>query len=107
MPAARDIDGILETSETVFGPVIADRYEALIAHGIDALSLNPQRVGVRKSVDASPEIRWLHLRSVRTLAAVPERIGKPRHILVFMSDASTLTILRVLHDAMDLSAHLS
>ena len=106
VPAALDIDAILEVSERDFGPGIANRYELLIATGIDALAVDSARPGVRQSVDTAPGVRWFHLRSVRTLAPTAERIGRPRHILVFKIDGQTLVVLRVLHDAMDLSAHL-
>lgn len=106
-PAALDIDSILETSDRTFGNITAERYENLIAVGVEALRVNPHRVGVRSSVDAIPGVSWLHLRSVRNLTLPTDRIGTPRHILVFKADADVLTVLRVLHDAMDLSAHLS
>lgn len=106
VPAALDIDDILVASERNFGALIAQRYETLIGVSIEALSVDPTRTGVRSSPDTAPGVRWLHLRSTRLLVPAPERIGKPRHILVFRTDASTLTLFRVLHDAMDLSAHM-
>lgn len=106
VPAALDIDDILVASERNFGALTAQRYEALIAVSLEALSLDPTHTGVRSSPDTAPGVRWMHLRSTRLLLPTSERIGKPRHILVFRTDASTLTLLRVLHDAMDLSAHM-
>ena len=45
VPAALDIDAILEVSERDFGPGIANRYELLIATGIDALAVDSARGG--------------------------------------------------------------
>lgn len=40
-----------------------------------------------------------HLRHARTRGASPKH---PRHFIVFAYDDATLTILRVLHDSMDI-----
>lgn len=106
-PAALDIDGILQTSKRDFGAQAALRYEFLIATAIESLRTNPRQSAVKSSVETASGVCWLHLRAARKLAPAHQRIAKPRHILVFKVETDRLTILRVLHDAMDLSARLA
>ncbi|MFC5346238.1 type II toxin-antitoxin system RelE/ParE family toxin [Brevundimonas staleyi] len=106
VPAAIDIDEILAASEAEFGPLTAERYEKLIARAIDALASNPGRIGVRQNPDTPTDVRWFHLRAVRTVAPPGERIGRPRHLIVFTFNDTRLFIVRVLHDSMDIPARI-
>ncbi|MES2860915.1 MAG: type II toxin-antitoxin system RelE/ParE family toxin [Pseudomonadota bacterium] len=105
-PAAFDIDDILANSEAEFGPRTASRYERLIDQAIDALAADPERSGVRQTPDTLVGLYWFHLRSARTLAPPSERIGKPRHLIVFTVTGASIFIVRVLHDSMDIPAHV-
>jgi len=44
-----------------------------------------------------------HLRHARLRGASPRQ---PRHIIAFVDDGVTLHVVRVLHEAMDIGAHL-
>jgi toxin ParE1/3/4 len=105
LPATFDIDEILANSETEFGGRIAVRYQRLIGLAIDALARDPERIGVRQTPDTPSGVYWFHLRSARTMAPPDERIGKPRHLILFTVTDTHIFILRLLHDSMDIPAH--
>lgn len=105
VPATFDVDEILATSEAEFGLRAADRYQRLIGLAIDALAVDPERIGVRQTPDTPPGVCWFHLRSARNLAPPGERIGKPRHLILFTVTDTHISILRLLHDSMDIPAH--
>lgn len=99
-PAARaDISDILKTSSRMFGPRARRSYKALIDRALNRLYENPQSAGVQHHDDL-PGISLFHLRHARTHGAAPKHA---RHIIVFTYDDTTLTILRVLHDSMDIA----
>ena len=106
VPAVLDIDDILANSEAEFGSRTADRYQRLIGQAIDALAADSERIGVRQTPDTPADIYWFHLRSVRTMAPPGERIGKPRHLIVFTVTDTQIFIVRVLHESMDIPAHV-
>ena len=51
-------------------------------------------------------LRLYHIRNSRRRAPASQRVGNPRHYIVFRADENWLDILRVLHDAMDVLAHV-
>jgi len=97
--ALSDLGEILAWSESRFGPATADRYRALIEAALDDIREDPERRGVRP-VGAR---RLYHLRSSRS-RLFGETVAEPRHFLVFRATPEVVTLLRVLHDAMDLPA---
>ena len=103
--ATRDIGEIHHASRRRFGNVAAGRYRALIAVGIETLSGEPAQKAAKGHEDLPDGIWTYHLRHVRQ--ARPEKVGNPRHLLVFTYDDANLRILRVLHEAMDFSRHVS
>lgn len=104
-PALADIDDIITSSVRDFGLSAALRYEGLIDAAITAIASDDADVGVRRSTETKG-VCWYHLRSAKALVPPGERVGRPRHILLFRVHADAIIVLRVLHDAMDLSAHL-
>ena len=106
VPATLDIDDILSNSEADFGSRAAVQYQRLIGHAIDALAENASHVGVRQSPDTPSDVYWFHLRSARNVPPPGERVGKPRHLIVFTLTDTHISIVRVLHDSMDIPAHL-
>ena len=64
---------------------------------------SPQSASVRQDEDLAG-ILFFHLRHARSRGIAPKA---PRHFIVFTYDDNTLTILRVLHDSMDVHAHFS
>ena len=102
-PGARaDIKAIRAYSRRVFGVGAQHQYGALMKRAFQMLCADPQRTNVRQSEEL-PGLHTFHLRHARTRGASP---NQPRHIIVFTYDDTTLTILRVLHDAMDIDQHV-
>jgi toxin ParE1/3/4 len=103
-PATRDIDAVLEDSENRFGVAGADAYRALLTTAFLDLRISPARPTVKGRPGTPATLRFYHLRHSRSRA--PERIGRPRHLILFRDDGETVEILRVLHDAMDIFSRL-
>jgi plasmid stabilization system protein ParE len=88
----------LRVSRSNFGSNAARRYEALIRRAYNLLRKDPTRPGVQQRDGMSPGVLLFHLRHARARGASPKQ---PRHFIVFTYDEASLTILRVLHDSMD------
>ena len=104
-PALADIDDIIASSVRDFGLSAALRYEGLIDVALAAIAADGTDVGIRRSTETNG-VCWYHLRSAKALVPPDERVGHPRHILLFRVHGDAIIVFRVLHDAMDLSAHL-
>lgn len=100
--ALREIRDTLQRSRNKFGSRAARAYEALIRRAYKLLCADPQRGGVQRREELPRAPYTFHIRHARTRGAPPKQ---PRHIIVFTYDDATLTILRVLHDSMDVLAH--
>lgn len=100
--ARADIAAILRHSRTEFGDAAQHRYRALIEVALDDLLADPDRPGVAA---APKDLRLYHLRHSRRRGA--GSVGRPRHLVVFRCDLEHLTVLRLLHDSMDVSRRLS
>jgi toxin ParE1/3/4 len=104
--AEQDIEDILAHSEAEFGESARLRYEALLDAALRALLANPKGPGVRSREELGPGICSYHLRFARDRVR-RGRVRTPRHFLIFKVVASvTLQVGRILHDAMELAAHL-
>jgi plasmid stabilization system protein ParE len=103
-----DVRGLLHVSRERFGATARRSYESLINRAYKLLQSDPQRGGVANGEAYNPGhnagIFLFHLRHARTRGASPKHA---RHIIVFTYDDTTLTILRVLHDSMDISERVS
>lgn len=103
-PGARaDIKAIRAYSRRVFGVGAQHKYGALMKRAFQMLCADPQRTNVQQSEDA-PGLHIFHLRHARTRGAAPTQA---RHIIVFTYDDTTLTILRILHDSMDITQQIT
>jgi toxin ParE1/3/4 len=105
--AARAVEerrNALRASRLMFGRSAAQAYGALIRRAYMLLSEDPQRAGVRRPDDLEEGVYLFHLRHARTRATPPKQ---PRHIVVFSYDDTTLTVLRLLHDSMDVDQHIA
>ncbi|MBL8545425.1 MAG: type II toxin-antitoxin system RelE/ParE family toxin [Hyphomonadaceae bacterium] len=103
-PGARaDIKAIRAYSRRVFGAGAQHKYGALMKRAFVMLCADPQRSGVQQCEDL-PGFNLFHLRLARTRGGSPK---DARHILVFTYDDTTLTILRVLHDSMDITQQIT
>lgn len=106
--AQADIEAILLRSQMVFGAAARRRYEALLVQALKDIAADPDRIGVRRRDDLRPGWRTYHLFHSRT--AVRGKAGavqSPRHLVVFrVAEPDSVDVARILHDAMDLPAHM-
>ena len=102
--ADADVRKLRKTSHRNFGPNSARRYQALLRAAYRLLCENPERPSVQRREDLPRAPHTFHLRHARTRGAPPKQA---RHIIVFTFDDATLTILRVLHDSMDVAQHIA
>ena len=103
--ALQDVAAIQDWTLTKFGELTSQRYDGLMEAALADLLTEPTRLGVRHHTAMPQGVFVYHLRFSRrkpTMAGVE----KPRHFFVFREDADILTVLRVLHDSMDLAAHM-
>lgn len=104
--AQSDILDILRYTQRTFGEGARQRYQRLIQAALIALLVDPERPGSKARSDIFPGLRSLHLYHCR-LAVASGRVIKPRHIVLYRIVANqTLEIVRILHDAMEISRHL-
>jgi len=104
-PAAdADVRDLRKASHRNFGPISARRYQALLRAAYRMLREDPTRPSVQHRADLRAAPYFFHLRHARTRGASPKQA---RHIIVFTYDDETLTILRVLHDSMDVEQRVS
>lgn len=105
LQARDDIADILDYSAERFGLAARRRYESLLQTGLRDLATDPARAGSHARPEFTGEVRTYHLRhSRRRRSAAPT---SPRHMIVYRLPApDELLILRVLHDAMELTRHL-
>ena len=107
--ARDDIANILDYSAEQFGGPARERYEALLQTVLLELADDPTRAGSQARPEFTGTVRTYHLRHSRRRqrqagASVP---AAPRHLIVYRHPGpDELVILRVLHDAMELSQHL-
>lgn len=102
-PARADIRDLLKTSRRRFGSRAKRDYKALIDRALELLCENPQRAGVTRREDLRRAPYLFALRHARTRGVSPKQ---PRHVIVFTCDDATLSVLRILHDAMDIDQHI-
>ena len=97
--AERDLAGIVRWTAANFGGQQASAYVETIQQALVALHDGPDVMGARMRDDIDLGIKTLHV----------ARMGrKGRHFVVFrVVEEQTIDVLRVLHDSMDLPAHLS
>jgi toxin ParE1/3/4 len=103
--ALQDVAAIQDWTSAKFGELTSLRYDRLMEAALADLLAEPTRLGVRHHPAMPQGVFVYHLRFSRRkpTRAVAE---KPRHFFVFRVDEDILTVLRVLHDSMDLAAHV-
>jgi toxin ParE1/3/4 len=105
-PAQNDIEDVLAWSELNFGVTARRRYEALMARALRDLANDPARIGVRQRPELGSGVFSYHLFHSRRRTST-HKVQSSRHLLLArMGEAGFIDILRVLHDAMELSRHL-
>jgi toxin ParE1/3/4 len=97
--AETDIHALLDESERIWGIDAARRYLALIDAAIDHLDRFPDTPGVSRVAGA----RLFPLRLARRLVPREQRVGTPRHVVVFrVAGDGAVEILGFIHDRMSL-----
>lgn len=75
---------LLDEGAVNFGDAARDRYAVLILQAMQDVADFPNRPGASRDIDVDPTALFYHLRHSRERAAKPpDRVGKPRHILVY------------------------
>lgn len=105
-PAARaDIIDALDWSMQNFGDRVREGYEALISTSISLILADPLIIGSRERDDLGPGLRALHLRAYRDeVTPAVRRIASPRHFIVYRKLGDVVQVVRLLHEAMDITA---
>ena len=104
-PAAEsDFEEIIQASAAAFGQIAAHRYRLLIQQAYVDVLARPDRPAAPGVPDS---LRLYPIRHSRLGVSAPDRVGQPRHVLVYRHDAERLEIVRILHDRMDIPARLS
>lgn len=97
--ARLDIADIIRWTQRTFGVRQAQTYKATLRLAMKALTSGPDIPGVIRREDLAPGIFILH---------VARKGHKGRHFIVFRTGGDhVIDVLRLLHDSMDLSSHLS
>lgn len=106
--AQADVAGILAWSQEQFGESARKRYQALLSTAFRDVAAEPEDIGATPRPDLGTGIVVRHLRLSRN--HVPPEAGtvhRPRHFLVYRHVDTVVEIVRVLHDAMELTRRVS
>ena len=106
--AQEDIVQILAYTDERFGDIARRRYQVLIATGLRDIAFEPERVGSAARPELGAMVRSYHLRHSRPRARTQDGlVRQPRHLLLYRAmRADLIGIGRVLHDGMDIEAHV-
>ncbi|KPF87663.1 hypothetical protein IP70_02140 [alpha proteobacterium AAP38] len=100
--AAGDIKGISDYTGANFGNPMRKTYNELIRLGVASIVSEPRRRGVTVVRHSGESLLTYHLRHVKQT-----QVKAPRHLIVYRLSANGfITILRVLHESMDISRHV-
>jgi toxin ParE1/3/4 len=98
--AEAEIDEILLHSAREWGLEAADRYDRLMRAAFAPVAALPMRAGSHE-VARVPGVRVLPLRPGRVFVSPEQRVGRPRHLVVYRVAAdNTVAIIGVVHDRM-------
>lgn len=99
-----DIDYILEWSVFRFGAAVRDGYQALMRAMFASIARDPKLPGSHDPSDLGHRLRTLHLRVCRDeVSPAVRRIANPRHFVAYRQAGEVIQVVRLLHDAMDIS----
>lgn len=105
LKALEDLSSIQAWTQSRFGEITCLRYDELLENALADLLSEPIRLEVRQHPELPQGVFVYHLRFSR-IKTQPGAIEKPRHMIIFRANATVLTVLRVLHDSMDLPAQM-
>lgn len=103
--AGRDIDAMLTSSQQRFGETARRHYQALIkAAQLAITDIDPP--ANRAAPELGDAYRLYHLRASRSDTSETP-VKQPRHFIIYRRDArNDVVVVRILHDASDLSSRL-
>ena len=106
-PAKADISSILRTSETQHGTEARIRYRGLLTAAIRRIAAAPQGRLTLDRGDLLTGLRSLHIRHSRNESRETP-VGDPVHVIFYrVVEPELVEIVRVLHDRMEPSRHMS
>ena len=107
--AESDIVNVLAWSEETFGEAARRRYERLLITALRDVAAEPGRPGSVAHPMLGDGVRSWHLRDSRERVRDADGIvHRPRHFLLYRPlRPGLIGVGRVLHDAMDISRHLT
>ena len=103
-----DIIQILAYTERRFGDTARRRYQALLVTSFRDIASDPERLSSAARPELGLAVRSYHLRHSRNRARTQDgMVRQPRHLLLYRAmRADLISIGRVLHNGMDIEAHL-
>jgi toxin ParE1/3/4 len=105
--ARADLAQILAISGERWGPEGRRRYAAMLPAAMRKVAAEPEGPTTRDRGALFRGIRSFHLRNVRTRDA-DSKVSRPVHVLYYrVREAGVVDVVRVLHERMDPSRHLS
>ena len=102
-PARADLREILKVSRERWGEPGRARYAALVSAALAEIASNPLGASTRNRPEAHAGARSFHLRHVRG----EHGVKAPVHVVYYRADEEVVSILRILHERMDVAGHLS
>ncbi len=105
LKALEDMSSIQAWTQARFGELTRLHDDELLEHALADLLDEPTRLGAMTHAELPQGVFLYHLRFSR-LKMKPGALEKPRHLIVFRINTAALTVLRVLHDSMDLPLQL-
>ena len=104
--ARRDLRLIRAAGVGMFGRGVADKYDGLLRRAFTDLRLDPRRPAASMIRDTDTGLWSYHIRASRHRAPAGQRIGRPRHVVIFRFDDAQIEIVRLLRENMDVLRHL-
>lgn len=105
--ARADLSGILAGSDDRWGPEIRRRYAALIAMAMRQVASDPEGPTTRDRSEIRRGVRSFHVRHTR-LADLEPKVKRAVHIIFYRAiRPGSVEIVRVLHERMEPSRHIS
>jgi toxin ParE1/3/4 len=102
-PARADLRHILATSLVRWGEPGRARYTTLLQAALRAIVRSPTAPTTRDRSDLAPGVRSYHLR----LARRGHGVADPRHVIFYRKSATSIEIVRVLHERMEPTTHVA
>jgi len=105
--ASTDIADTLRFTQMRLGETVRNRYQNLIQTVFHRIAEQPALPGSKMRDELSPGLRSLHL-SFNLMQMTDGRLIRPRHIVFYRPwTDQVVEIVRVLHDAMEVTQYLN